>query len=162
MTPSWRGLDSSCRLEAMLTPSLSLNKGISHKMFELSGLISISKINWATYPGQFHADPTAYLGITVPNFPNFFLLLGPNGVVGHNSATFMIECQVNYVSDCIAQMIKSGRSRNMAVVISEHCDQWGWLSWLSKPNPVATLALFWAKAHLIFFANYVLIMLVHP
>ena len=57
---------------------------------------------------QFQADPTAYLGMTVPNFPNFFLLLGPNGVVGHNSATFMIECQVNFVSDCIAKMIKSG------------------------------------------------------
>jgi cation diffusion facilitator CzcD-associated flavoprotein CzcO len=64
---------------------------------------------------KFQDDPTAYLGITVPNFPNFFLILGPNGVVGHNSATVMIECQANYISDCIAQMIKSGRSKVMNV-----------------------------------------------
>ena len=32
----------------------------------------------------------AYHGITVPGFPNFFLLLGPNTGLGHNSVVFMI------------------------------------------------------------------------
>ncbi len=57
---------------------------------------------------QFEKDPTAYLGITVPNFPNFFLLFGPNTVVAHNSALFMIECQVNYVMKCLKKIIQSG------------------------------------------------------
>lgn len=41
--------------------------------------------------------PEAYLGITVAGFPNFFVLYGPNTNLGHNSITFMIECQVAYM-----------------------------------------------------------------
>ena len=37
------------------------------------------------------------MGITAPNFPNLFVLYGPNSNLGHNSIIFMIECQVNYV-----------------------------------------------------------------
>jgi cation diffusion facilitator CzcD-associated flavoprotein CzcO len=46
----------------------------------------------------------AYLGITMPNFPNFFMLYGPNTNLGHNSIIFMIECQVNYVLSCLDKM----------------------------------------------------------
>lgn len=49
--------------------------------------------------------PAAFKGITVPAFPNFFLLLGPNTVLAHNSVLFMIECQVDYIMDCIKQML---------------------------------------------------------
>lgn len=41
--------------------------------------------------------PEAYLGITVPRFPNMFQLIGPNSGLGHNSMIFMIEAQVNYI-----------------------------------------------------------------
>ena len=50
--------------------------------------------------------PCAHLGITVPSFPNYFILLGPNTVLAHNSVLFMIEWQANYVTDCILQMAK--------------------------------------------------------
>ena len=43
---------------------------------------------------QFKVQPCAYLGITVPNFPNFFYVLGPNTVLAHSSLIYMIECQV--------------------------------------------------------------------
>jgi cation diffusion facilitator CzcD-associated flavoprotein CzcO len=43
----------------------------------------------------------AYNGIAVPGFPNFFLLLGPNTGLGHNSVVFMIECQVRHVLSCL-------------------------------------------------------------
>ena len=38
--------------------------------------------------------PVAHLGITHPNSPNFFILLGPATGLGHNSIIYMIECQV--------------------------------------------------------------------
>lgn len=38
-----------------------------------------------------------YLGITVHNFPNLFLMLGPNTALGHNSVVFMIEQQAKYI-----------------------------------------------------------------
>ena len=43
----------------------------------------------------------AYRGVTVAGFPNFFLLLGPNTGLAHNSVIFMIESQVQHVMSCL-------------------------------------------------------------
>jgi cation diffusion facilitator CzcD-associated flavoprotein CzcO len=50
----------------------------------------------------------AYLGSTVPGFPNSFLLLGPNTGLGHSSMIFMMESQFNYVLDAIRTMREKG------------------------------------------------------
>jgi len=50
----------------------------------------------------------AHLGITVPGFPNLFLLSGPNTGLGHNSLVFMIEQQVGYVVRALAAMRSRG------------------------------------------------------
>ena len=42
--------------------------------------------------------------MTVPNFPNFFLLLGPNTGLGHNSVIVMIEAQINYIAEALLCM----------------------------------------------------------
>ncbi|MFY9764505.1 MAG: NAD(P)/FAD-dependent oxidoreductase, partial [Mycobacterium sp.] len=39
----------------------------------------------------------AYLGMAVPEFPNFFLLYGPNTNVGSNSVIFVLEAQARYI-----------------------------------------------------------------
>ena len=39
----------------------------------------------------------AYLGMAVPQFPNFFMLYGPNTNVGSNSVIFVLEAQARYV-----------------------------------------------------------------
>ncbi len=50
-------------------------------------------------------NPRAYLGITVPSFPNFFCMQGPNTGLGHGgSAIFQAECQARYIIDCLQQM----------------------------------------------------------
>jgi cation diffusion facilitator CzcD-associated flavoprotein CzcO len=55
--------------------------------------------------------PRAYLGITVPRFPNAFVLLGPNTALGHNSIVVMIEAQVRYALQAILATVKrSGRA----------------------------------------------------
>ncbi|KAK7458842.1 hypothetical protein VKT23_009851 [Stygiomarasmius scandens] len=41
--------------------------------------------------------PKAYLGTTVPGFPNFFLISGPNTVTGHTSVIYTEECQIGYI-----------------------------------------------------------------
>jgi len=53
-------------------------------------------------------SPYAYYGMTHPDHPNFFVLLGPGTGLGHNSIIFMIECQVNYAADAITKMIHTG------------------------------------------------------
>src|SRR5271170_2169565 len=53
---------------------------------------------------------SAYLGVTVSGFPNFFLLLGPNTGLGHNSVVLMIEAQVRYVMSCLRMMRRRGQA----------------------------------------------------
>ncbi len=52
----------------------------------------------------------AYLGTTVPAFPNFFMFGGPNTGIGHTSALFMLESQMAYIASAIDHVISSGRS----------------------------------------------------
>ena len=45
-----------------------------------------------------------YYGITVSGFPNYFMLLGPNTGLGHNSQIVMIEAQINYVMSALEKL----------------------------------------------------------
>ncbi len=50
-------------------------------------------------------DSRAYLGTVVPEFPNFFMLYGPNTALGHGgSFIFTVECQIDYVLSALRQM----------------------------------------------------------
>jgi 4-hydroxyacetophenone monooxygenase len=58
---------------------------------------------------QWGDEPTAYLGITVPNFPNFFCLYGPGTNLAHGaSLIFQSECQVNYIMGALHELLASG------------------------------------------------------
>jgi 4-hydroxyacetophenone monooxygenase len=53
--------------------------------------------------------PRAYLGMTVPDFPNFFLLYGPGTNLAHGgSLIFHSECEIRYVVQCLQQLARSG------------------------------------------------------
>jgi cation diffusion facilitator CzcD-associated flavoprotein CzcO len=51
----------------------------------------------------------AYAGTTIAGLPNFFMLLGPNTGLGHNSVIFMIESQIAYVLDALDTLERRGR-----------------------------------------------------
>jgi 4-hydroxyacetophenone monooxygenase len=54
-------------------------------------------------------NPSAYLGITVPEFPNLFLLYGPNTNLGHGgSLIFHAECQARYIAKLLVEMVERG------------------------------------------------------
>ncbi|BAQ48540.1 4-hydroxyacetophenone monooxygenase (plasmid) [Methylobacterium aquaticum] len=54
----------------------------------------------------------AHRGVALAGFPNFFMLLGPNTGLGHNSVVLMIEAQVEYVLACLAEM----KARHLAAI----------------------------------------------
>jgi len=58
--------------------------------------------------------PTAYLGTTIPGFPNFFMLLGPNTATGHASVIFTEEAQINYMIRMVKPIIE-GRYKSFEV-----------------------------------------------
>ena len=50
-------------------------------------------------------DARAYLGLAIPDFPNFFCLYGPNLQPGHGgSLIFVVEMQMRYIMDLLRQM----------------------------------------------------------
>jgi 4-hydroxyacetophenone monooxygenase len=56
-------------------------------------------------------DPRAYLGMTVPGFPNLFITYGPNTNLAHGgSIIFHLECQVRYIMQALREMIENGYS----------------------------------------------------
>lgn len=59
---------------------------------------------------QWGDEPTAYLGITIPNFPNFFCLYGPGTNLAHGgSLIFQSECQVHYIMSALHELLTSDR-----------------------------------------------------
>jgi 4-hydroxyacetophenone monooxygenase len=54
-------------------------------------------------------DARAYLGLSIPDFPNFFCLYGPNLQPGHGgSFMFLAEMQVRYIMDVLKKMLTQG------------------------------------------------------
>ncbi len=49
-------------------------------------------------------DPRAYLGVTVPQFPNFFMFGGPHSFPGSGSVMYITEVQARYVRDLLTKM----------------------------------------------------------
>ncbi len=53
--------------------------------------------------------PTAYLGITIPGYPNFFCMYGPGTNLAHGgSLIFHSECQMRYITECLELLIAGG------------------------------------------------------
>src|SRR5678815_3983042 len=54
-------------------------------------------------------EARAYLGITVPHFPNLFLLYGPNtNIVINGSIIYFSECGVRYILACLRLALQHG------------------------------------------------------
>jgi cation diffusion facilitator CzcD-associated flavoprotein CzcO len=61
-----------------------------------------------TLAEAWNGSPKAHLGTTVAGFPNFFMLLGPNTGLGHNSVVYMIECQIAHILGALRFLESSG------------------------------------------------------
>ena len=57
---------------------------------------------------QWAGDARAYLGMTAPGFPNFFMIYGPNtNIVVNGSIIFFSECSVRYIVGCLKLMAET-------------------------------------------------------
>ncbi|EJD02410.1 FAD/NAD-binding domain-containing protein [Fomitiporia mediterranea MF3/22] len=123
-------------IEALQRPNISLNwDGISK--FEHDGLVTKTgekiPLDVVVFATGFHftrlttdvtgqggltlqqyfdskGGPTAYLGTTIPSFPNFFMIFGPNTATGHASVIFTEEAQINYTIQLLAPIISRSAS----------------------------------------------------
>ena len=51
--------------------------------------------------------PYAYLGITVPGFPNFFLIYGPGAHLARGTLIFNSKLQMRYINSCLAKVAEA-------------------------------------------------------
>jgi len=69
-----------------------------------------------TLEGAWAKRPSAYLSITIPGFPNFYMLNGPNGPVGNFSLIEVAELQFAY----ILQLVERLRAGEYTEVSASH------------------------------------------
>ena len=93
------------------------------------GQIDVVGEGATTLRDQWSDGAYAYLGMTVPGFPNFFMLYGPNTNVGSNSVIFMLEAQAHYIVRALKYMRRKRktyvavRAETMADFIAR-IDEW--------------------------------------
>ncbi|MGV9713552.1 flavin-containing monooxygenase [Gordonia sp. NPDC003424] len=98
---------------------------------------------------------TSYASTTVSGFPNMFVLDGPNAALGHNSAIYMIETQLDYVLGALEYLSHNGvatmevtadAERDYTAEIDERSASTVWLtgcdSWYVDPRS-GRLTLLW-------------------
>jgi len=69
--------------------------------------------------------PEAYLGVAIPNFPNFFVLAGPNTALGHGgSAVALLESQAHFVVGLIGKALRQQSGRFEMEVKQERHDEY--------------------------------------
>ena len=66
---------------------------------------------------QWETGAQAYLGMTVSNFPNMFILYGPNTNLGHTSVVYMLESQFRYIAKAITYLLGGNRSMEVLAEI---------------------------------------------
>jgi hypothetical protein len=77
---------------------------------------------------QWQRGPAAYLGITVPNFPNMFMLFGPNTNSITNTIVFLLERQACY----IRQAAEYKTAKGLAWVDVSHKTYQTFQGWLDQ------------------------------
>ena len=70
------------------------------------GRLTVRGTDGRTLQEAWDDRPISYMGVTMPGFPNLFLMVGPNSGLGHNSIIFMIESQLNYVVPALRDLVQ--------------------------------------------------------
>ena len=68
----------------------------------------------ASLQQRWKSGADAYLGMTVPDFPNFFMLYGPNTNLGVGTIIYMLERQQRYVVRCL-EILRDRKLRTLEV-----------------------------------------------
>ncbi len=68
----------------------------------------------ATLREKWEVAPSAYMAISIPDFPNFFMLNGPNGPVGNFSLIDVVELQFAYIMQLVDH-VRSNSCKEISV-----------------------------------------------
>jgi 4-hydroxyacetophenone monooxygenase len=102
-----------------ITPSSIITRdGVEHSVdvivyatgFEASRFLTPMRVigeQGADLHDHWDGDARAYLGITVPGFPNLFCMYGPNtNLVANGSIIFFSECEASYITGAVRLLLE--------------------------------------------------------
>jgi cation diffusion facilitator CzcD-associated flavoprotein CzcO len=83
--------------------------GTGFKVQEFLAPMSITGPGGRDLHEEWKDGPHAYYGMTVPNFPNLFVMYGPNTNTGGGSIIYFLEVQARYLADYVSHLVSTGR-----------------------------------------------------
>ncbi|CAM2748627.1 monooxygenase [Mycobacterium intermedium] len=92
--------------EVVETDALVLATGFETSSY-LSGIEVVGDEGQSLHE-RWGADPSAYLGVAVSGFPNFFMLYGPNTNQGGNSIVYILEAGARLVASAVTRVARRG------------------------------------------------------
>lgn len=103
--------------------------------------IDITGVGGQKLASQWAAGARAYLGTYAPNFPNFFIMYGPNTNLGAGSIIYMLEAQARHMRQAVDRLVAGGYTsvavtaeaeeaydqdiqKRLANSVWSHCNSW--------------------------------------
>lgn len=123
---------TTCPIRRFTATGIECEDGTHHELdvavaatgfrpFDIAGYVDVVGRDGLRLADLWRDRVEAHRTTMVPGFPNFFLLLGPNSGLGHNSVILMIEAQVEYILGCLSLMDEHGKQRIEA--LPEACER---------------------------------------
>ena len=101
---SWRSQRADCGTHDGETYEVdTIVYGTGFKANEYLSTIDVTGVGGSRLHENWKEGAEAYLGLSVPGYPNFFMLYGPN-TNGMTSIIFLLEAQVHFVMGAIRTM----------------------------------------------------------
>ncbi|GFG93920.1 flavin-containing monooxygenase [Mycobacterium bourgelatii] len=92
--------------EAVEVDALVLATGFETSSY-LSGIELVGNDGQSLHE-RWGTDPSAYLGVAISGFPNFFMLYGPNTNQGGNSIVYILEAGARLVASAVTRLARRG------------------------------------------------------
>lgn len=84
--------------------------GTGFRASEFLGPIRVTGANGRSLAEEWSGGAYAYLGMTVPGFPNMFWMYGPNTNLGVGSIVHMLESQARYIRQAVRHLSRNGQT----------------------------------------------------
>ncbi|MDQ4112631.1 MAG: NAD(P)/FAD-dependent oxidoreductase [Actinomycetota bacterium] len=97
--------------------------GTGFKATEFLAPLEITGVAGADLHSEWKDGAHAYYGMTVPRFPNLFVMYGPNTNTGGGSIIFFLEAQARYLGDYVAHGAAVGAPLDVRAQVEQEVEQ---------------------------------------
>ncbi|WP_183093978.1 flavin-containing monooxygenase [Nocardioides stalactiti] len=97
--------------------------GTGFKATEFLAPMSIKGSGGRDLHGEWREGAHAYYGMTVPHFPNLFILYGPNTNTGGGSIIYFLEAQAAYLGDYVEHLASVGAPLDVRPEVENDYDE---------------------------------------